>query len=82
MRLTNELAIELATIEERIEYLNREVLFPLGMASLKLGTSPLQYGEELNDIVQEMNSYKLQMENILCETDKKEQDQLLMACSL
>lgn len=31
MRLTNELFAELAVIEERIDYLNAEVLLPSGM---------------------------------------------------
>ena len=74
MRLTNQLKAELATIEDRISYIMGAVIMPISMDSLKLGSSPYQYGEQLDDVIQELSDFKVQLENILCETDIKEQD--------
>ena len=34
------------------------------------------YGEEYEDIIQELSNYKVKMENALCQTDIKEQDHI------
>ena len=127
MRLTDQLTAELATIETRVDYLNDEVLLPIGMDHgwkillcdvtivfscyawyitekntnkyiyvcmysfipgmeyMKLGglrQLSADYGEEYEDIIQELSIYKEKMENILCKTDIKEQDHLPMDRSL
>lgn len=37
-----------------------------------------EYREQFEDIIQEVSNYKVKMENILCKTDIKEQDHLLI----
>ena len=37
-----------------------------------------EYGEEYDAMMQELSIYKVRIENILCETDIKEQDHLPM----
>ena len=41
-----------------------------------LGQISDEYGEEYEDVIQELSIYKVKMENILCKTDIKEQDHL------
>ena len=56
-----------------------------GMEYMKLGglrQLSADYGEEYEDIIQELSIYKEKMENILCKTDIKEQDHLPMDRSL
>ena len=96
--LTPQLTAELVAIEERCDYLNGEVLLPIGkrgtsnvkiiesqfigMDNLWRGDFQSKYGEQFLAIIQELSNYKERMENILCETDIKEQDHSPMDHSL
>ena len=56
-----------------------------GIEYLKLGDQrqfAADYGEQYEDIIQELSIYKVKMENILCKTDIKEQDHLPIDRSL
>ena len=56
-----------------------------GIEYLKLGDQrqfAADYGEQYEDIIQELSIYKVKMENILCKTDIKEQGHLPMDMSL
>ena len=55
---------------------------PIATNSLRLGGGMeallSEYGEEYDAMMQELSIYKVRIENILCETDIKEQDHLPM----
>ena len=76
MKLTAQLRAELGTIETRCDQMSlechrntREVTRNRGMSS--------ENEDIFRSIMEELNPYKVRLENILCETDIKEQGHLL-----
>ncbi len=72
MELTHQMQAEIETIRIRTMQIHDEVLLPLRREMLRcrgISTESMKYG---NAIIEEMNTYKVRLENILCETDIKE----------
>ena len=72
MRLTTQMKAELDTFRTRAGQINQEVCpFLDGRRNITFETNEL-----FDASIQEMNTYKVRLENLLCETDKKEQAHL------
>ena len=76
MRLTTQMQAEFETIHGRIECIKKEVLTSVIEDFERFGGVSFQTGTKNEIFYEELNTYKVRMENILCETDDKEQDQL------
>ena len=72
MRLTTQMAAEIETIGIRVEHMFQEV-FPFALGGRKI---TFETKELFDAIIQEVTTYKVRLENLLCETDKKEQAHL------
>ena len=72
MRLTTQMIAEIKTIRTRTEHIFQKV-YPFfdGTRNITFETK-----EFFDASIQEMNTYKVRLENLLCETDKKEQAHL------
>ena len=78
MRLTTQMRAEFETIRTRIDHIMHEV-FPFTYGSRKVTN---EAKELLDASIQKMTTYKVRLENLLCETDEKEQAYLLMIIHL
>ena len=77
MQLTTQMAAEVEAISARIWFINKEHLEPMVMGFVKNGApSKDRYKPICLANMEELNSCKVRLENILCETDEKEQDHL------
>ena len=75
MRLSTQILDEMQIIGKRVEHIRHE------MSSIKGSeVGKLFYGIPIIDFcgasIQELSTYKVKIENMLCKTDKKEQDHL------
>ena len=75
MRLTTQMQAELETIQGRIECIKNEVILSVIEDFERFGGVSFQTDTKNEIFYEELNTYKVKMENILCETDDKEQDQ-------
>ena len=80
MQLTTQMIAEAQTIETRVRNLIEEVWHPMEKELSRAIATPEQASEswaKAEDtavaIIAELNPYKIRLENILCETDIKEQ---------
>ena len=76
MRLTAQLHIELETIESRAYHIFKQILYPMSIQINQLSdpmSIPHEIIENTQTIFAELIGYKTRIENILCETDIKEQ---------
>ena len=72
MKLTIQMIVEIETIRTRTGHISKKVCpFLDGTRNVKFETNEL-----FDASIQEMNTYKVRLENLLCETDKKEQAHL------
>ena len=69
MRLTTQMRAEMKTIRTRLAQIRA-----LELSHLKRDYS--LGGGKADSIINELFTYKVRLENILCETDNKEQDQI------
>jgi len=79
MRFTTQMRAEIETIQKLIHHINKEFLGPMIMSAMRRGgpkTISMEEKENFRALYEELNSYKVRLENILCETDKKEQGHL------
>ena len=76
MKLTAQLRAEIEAIETRSVQMNMEFAINLMEASRNRKIDP-ENKEICRPIMEELNPFKVRLENILCETDIKEQDYLL-----
>ena len=76
MKLTAQLRAEIKAIETRSVQMNMEFAINLMEASRNRKIDP-ENKEICRPIMEELNPFKVRLENILCETDIKEQDHLL-----
>ena len=70
MKLTTQMIAEIGTIELRYWHITQKV-HPLLQEKKTFETK-----EFIDASIQEMNTYKVRLENLLCETDIKEQAHL------
>ena len=83
MRLTTQLRAEVEATRMRVVLLTRDVLH-LGLECQRRDPELTdvivypEYKQKFDAIIEELNIYKVRLENILCETDLKEQDHLPM----
>ena len=76
MRLTAQMQIELKTIQSRADHIYKQILYPMTIQINQLSdptSIPHEIIENTQTIFAELNGYKTRIENILCETDRKEQ---------
>jgi len=80
MQLTTQMIAEAQTIETRVRKLIDEVWHPMEKEMSRAIATPEQATEawaKANEtavtVIAELNPYKIRLENILCETDIKEQ---------
>ena len=76
MKLTNEMRAEVETIQTRFNQINDEFVVPVQREIMRVGSVFVETIEIGNAIIGELNIYKVRLENILCDTDIKEQDHL------
>ena len=88
MRLTTQLRAEVDATRMRVEFLTCDVLLPLGIqcsrqspALNEVLVSP-EHKQIFDSVMQELSIYKVRLENILCETDMKEQDHFGSLCHI
>ena len=81
MQLTTQMLAEIESIETRVDHIDREIVQPMLYEFIRYGSLGKKSGIKTRDflarksraIIAELNPYKVRLENILCETDKKEQ---------
>ena len=73
MRLTNQMQAEINSIQTRVYGIGNEVIKPM-LIGVALGNEGIETRDrKIPAIIAELNAYKLRLENLLCETDLKEQ---------
>ena len=75
MRLTTQMRAELENIGREIDRINNGFCMPTTMEIQRLLGLTLETKERNERFEKELNTYKVRLEIILCETDIKEQDQ-------
>ena len=75
MQLTTQMLAEIGSIQTRVYSIANEIIKP--MSSAMIFEEPNKVEFEIRDrksraIIAELNPYKVRLENILCETDRKE----------
>ena len=76
MQLTTQMKAEIETIGVRVHHIITEVWTPLESDMARRGKILPEYEKICHEVIEELNPYKVRLENILCETDKKEQAHL------
>ena len=72
MQLTTQMQAEVETIGTRVQLINDQIWIPLRTELMKHSTFTPEDEVIGHEIIAELNPYKVRLENILCETDKKE----------
>ena len=73
MQLTNQMLAEIESIETRLHRIAIEIVKPM-LTEEALGELGIETRvRKSRAIIAELNPYKVRLENILCETDRKEQ---------
>ena len=74
MRLTTQMQAEFESIRIRLYLIHDQVLIPLSERLTRRDYQVLAKDRDtVHPILEELNPYKIRLENILCETDIKEQ---------
>ena len=73
MQLTTQMQAEIETIRKRVDHICDHFWIPLETEVGSSGEILPEYEEIAQEVIEEVNPYKVRLENILCETDKKEQ---------
>ena len=77
MRLTNQLRAELGAIQTETDRINDEFLIPMTLEFKKYRRISLASQENIHRLNEKLNTYKVRLENILCDTDIKERAHFL-----
>ena len=72
MQLTTQMQAEVETIGTRVKIIMEQIWIPLRTELMKHSTLFPEDEDIGHEIIAELNPYKVRLENILCETDKKE----------
>ena len=73
MRLTNELRTELGAIQTEVDRINYECFMPMVLEYKTCRKISASSKENIHQLNEKLNAYKVRLENIFCETDIKEQ---------
>ena len=73
MHLTTQMQAEIGTIRTRVGYIVDQVWHPLEKEMMRRGGCNAEDKSTSHSIIAELDAYKVRLENILCETDIKEQ---------
>ena len=76
MPLSKQVLAECEMIDARFRYIRRELIFPMASDAFGNNSYSLSFGGG-DEIIAELETYKVRLENILGDTDNKEQDHLL-----
>ena len=68
MRLTTQMAAEIEKIRKRAEHINQQVYSFLDSER----NVTFERKDWIDSSIQELTTFKVRLENLLCETDKKE----------
>ena len=73
MQLTDQMLAEIGTIQTRVNHIAMEIVKPM-LIEVALGNEGIETRDRKSRaMIAELNLYKVRLENILCETDVKEQ---------
>ena len=72
MQLTTQMRAEIETIRKRLDDID-QFLQKKMISKRVLDDEFLEATKKIDGIISELNPYKIRLENILCETDSKEQ---------
>ena len=75
MQLTTQMHAEMGTIQTRVDHISIQVWIPLETEWMRRCKMTDEDVNIINAVNAELNPYKVRLENILCETDMKEQAQ-------
>ena len=73
MQLTTQMLVEIGAIRTRVDYVVEKLAKPMQFESLQPEPSIEIINRNRRVIIAELNPCKVRLENILCETDIKEQ---------
>ena len=73
MKLTTQMRVEIDTTHARISQLAQEFWTTIRRATESLGRISFETRGNMTAIIEELKTHKVRIENILCETDVKEQ---------
>ena len=73
MRLTTQMQAEIESIRTRFDLTNEQVWIPWKEGMKRHGGFLAEDDDTHHAIIAELNPYKIRLENMLCETDIKEQ---------
>ena len=74
MKLTTQMQAEIGTIRTRVDHIIDQVWVPMESGLMRRDGECLVKNEDIaHATAAELNPYKVRLENILCETDVKEQ---------
>ena len=73
MRLTTQMQAEIESIQARLHRTNDQVWIPLKEGMKRRGGFLAEDEDTHHAFIEELNPYKIRLENMLCETDMKEQ---------
>ena len=76
MKLTTQMQAEVETIRTRIDFISKEVWIPMENGLMSRDAKCQFIKDTAHATVAELNPYKVRLENILCETDIKEEAHL------
>ena len=74
MKLTTKTRAEIETIETRFHIIREEHVVPITKKVQILGGISFEDQKLIDASSEELNAYKIRLENILCQTDQKEKD--------
>ena len=75
MQLTDQMLAQIAQVQTRVDHVNEKFVKPMSFESMQPEPSIESINRNLRVIIAELNPCKVKLENILCETDRKEQAQ-------
>ena len=73
MRLTTQMRAEIEIIRTRVGFIIAQVSLSFEKEMMRRGECLTKDKDTAHSIIVELNAYKVRLENILCETDIKEQ---------
>ena len=73
MQLTTQMQAEMKTIRKRIDLISEQVWIPLEADVTKRVRVTFDHIQTAHVVYAELNPYKVRLENMLCDTDCKEQ---------
>ena len=73
MELSTQMRAEVETIHNRLAEINQNFILPMKKETIQIKGVSLRTKAIVGPIIEELIPYKVALENLLCETDNKEQ---------